>query len=285
MTDPARPVPKACIIGHPVAHSRSPMVHGFWLKELGLAGDYTREDVRPENLARFIASLRERGYVGANVTVPHKEAVLGLAEVASETARAMGAANTLWFENGLLHADNTDVAGFLANLDERAPGWDRRGGTATVLGAGGAARAVVYGLLARGFSTIHLVNRSRERSLALEAAFGPAVTSCGWEGLDRALSETNLLVNTTSLGMAGQPPLVIDLAPLPDTAVVHDIVYIPLTTGLLSAARARGLATVDGLGMLLHQAVPGFAHWFGRMPSVTEDLRAILVRDIERAKV
>jgi shikimate 5-dehydrogenase len=283
MTDLVQSAPRACIIGHPVAHSRSPMVHGFWLKELSLAGDYTREDVRPEDLPGFIASLRERGYVGANVTVPHKEAVLGLADVVSETARAMGAANTLWFEDGLLHADNTDVTGFLANLDERAPGWDRRAGTATVLGAGGAARAVIFGLLARGFSTIHLVNRNEERSLALKAAFGPAVKPCGWDALDAALPATNLLVNTTSLGMSGQPPLVVDLAPLPDTALVHDIVYIPLTTGLLSAARARGLATVDGLGMLLHQAVPGFSHWFGRTPAVTEDLRAILVRDIERA--
>ncbi|ALA17306.1 MULTISPECIES: shikimate dehydrogenase [unclassified Chelatococcus] len=283
MTDPARPIPKACIIGHPVAHSRSPMVHGFWLRELGLAGDYTREDVRPEDLAGFVASLRERGYVGANVTVPHKEAVLGLADVVSETARAMGAANTLWFENGILHADNTDVPGFLANLDERAPGWDRSGGTATVLGAGGAARAVIYGLLARGFSTIHLVNRNEDRSLALQAAFGPAVKPCGWDRLAAVLPATDLLVNTTSLGMSGQPPLVVDLKALPDTALVHDIVYIPLTTGLLSAARARGLATVDGLGMLLHQAVPGFAHWFGRTPTVTEDLRALLVRDIERA--
>lgn len=283
MTDSARSIPKACIIGHPVAHSRSPMVHGFWLRQLGLAGDYTREDVRPENLAAFVGSLREHGYVGANVTVPHKEAVLGLADVVSETARAMGAANTLWFEDGALHADNTDVTGFLANLDERAPGWDRQGRTATVLGAGGAARAVIYGLLARGFSTIHLVNRSEARSRALEAAFGRAVKPRGWDGVGAALKETDILVNTTSLGMSGQPPLVIDLSPLPETALVHDIVYTPLTTGLLAAAKARGLATVDGLGMLLHQAVPGFARWFGRTPAVTEELRSIIVQDIERA--
>jgi shikimate dehydrogenase len=274
------PVPKACIIGHPVAHSRSPRIHGFWLKEHGLAGAYERADVLPEALGEFLATLRQRGFVGANVTGPHKEAVFRTVPHKSDAALAIGAVNTLWFEGDELHADNTDVTGFLANLDATAPGWDARHGTAVVLGAGGAARAVLFGLIGRGFARIVLVNRTPERAGELAAAFGPKIAPAPWEGRSRLLAGADLLVNTTTLGMHAAPPLDIDLRALPPHAVVNDIVYVPLQTRLLAAASERGLRAVDGLGMLLHQAVPGFAHWFGVTPSVTEALRRDVAADI-----
>jgi shikimate dehydrogenase len=269
--------PRACIIGHPVAHSRSPMIHTYWLNEMGLSGSYGREDVAPDAIAGFLADLPARGYIGGNVTVPHKEAALAAAD-SDAVARAIGAANTVWIESGRLRATNTDVHGFLANLDERAPGWDRSEGTAVVLGAGGAARAVLFGLLQRGFAEIILVNRSADRARLLADHFGARIKIAAQAG--EALARASLLVNTTSLGMVGQPPLVIDLTPLPADAVVHDIVYVPLETPLLAAARARGLRAVDGLGMLLHQAVPGFEIWFGGRPLVSAQLRGIIEADV-----
>src|SRR5215475_5968506 len=269
----------ACVIGWPIGHSRSPLIHNYWIKEHGLDAEYRREAVPPGELAAFVANLSERGYVGANVTVPHKEAVLALSEP-DDRARAVGAANTLWLDGGRLRATNTDVEGFIANLDAGAPGWDRSLASALMLGAGGAARAVVFGLLERGIGRICLANRTAERAAVLRAKFGSQIEPVAWSDMDSLLTDAGLLVNTTSLGMAGQPPLPVDLAPLPAGAVVSDLVYAPLETALLTAARARGLRAVDGLGMLLHQAVGGFQRWFGVRPQVTKALRALVEADL-----
>jgi shikimate dehydrogenase len=273
----------ACVIGWPVKHSRSPLIHNHWISKLGLKADYRREAVQPEQFADFVGHLSDRGYVGANVTVPHKEAALRLAD-ADARARAVGAANTLWLDGGVLRATNTDVEGFIANLDATLPGWDHGLETAVVLGAGGAARAVVFGLIERGVGRIHVVNRSIERAVALRDQFGARVDPRRFEEADGLLAGAGLLVNTTTLGMTGQPALALALAldRLPAGAVVADIVYSPLETALLAAARRRGLRTVDGLGMLLHQAVDGFARWFGVRPQVTQDLRALVEADLIR---
>ncbi len=272
-------VPQACIIGHPVKHSRSPMLHGYWLRTLGLPGHYGMRDVPPAEIAAFLGNLRGEGLVGANVTVPHKLAALAAVKHADEAARATGAANTLWFEGDDLCGGNTDVYGFLASLDEDAPGWDARPGAAVVLGAGGAARAIVYGLLQRGFD-IRLVNRTLAAAEAVAAHFGPRVGVHGFGDLPRLLPDAGLLVNTTALGMTGKPALDVALGGLKPEAVVFDAVYVPLETDLLRQARARGNRGVDGLGMLLHQAVPGFAHWFGVTPVVTRELRKLIEADI-----
>ena len=272
----------ACLIGWPAAHSRSPMIHKYWLTSFGIDGDYRIEPVKPDDLAAFVASLSERGYSGANLTIPHKEQVLALAE-ADDRARAVGAANTLWLDGEVLRATNTDVEGFIGNLDASSPGWDKKTGEALVLGAGGAARAVIFGLIERGIKTIHLVNRTLPRAEELARQFGASVKPAAWERIGTLLPRATLLVNTTSLGMRGQPPLDIDVALLPAGAIVADAVYIPLDTDLLNAARARGLKTADGLGMLLYQAVRGFSLWFGKRPTVTPELRALVEADITRA--
>jgi shikimate dehydrogenase len=273
-------IPKACVIGWPIKHSRSPVIHRFWLRELGIEGDYVIQPVEPERAAVFLARFAESGYVGGNVTVPHKETAYAAVARREPAARAIGAVNTLWLEDGVLVGTNTDAIGFLANLDQEAPGWDKAGGTALVLGAGGAARAIVFALTTRGFARIHVVNRTVARAAALAERFGATVMPAQPEALAWLLAEADVLVNTTSLGMEGQPPLEIDLAPLKNTAIVNDLVYVPLTTPLLAAARARGLVAVDGLGMLLHQAVPGFERWFGARPTVTPALRAAVLADL-----
>jgi shikimate dehydrogenase len=268
-----------CIIGWPAGHSRSPLIHNYWIRQHGIAGEYRKEAVPPEEFAAFLAGFESRGYVGANVTIPHKESALALS-VPDARANAVGAANTLWRDGDILRSTNTDVEGFLANLDAAAPGWELGLDSAVVLGAGGSARAVVFGLIERGVSRIHVVNRSLERARALRQRFGAAVTPAGWDEAPALLGGARLLVNTTSLGMKGQPPLAIDVGRLPDRAVVADLVYVPLATPLLAAARARGLATADGLGMLLHQAVRGFSLWFGVVPRVTPELRALVEADL-----
>jgi shikimate dehydrogenase len=269
----------ACIIGWPVEHSRSPLIHGYWIREHGLNADYRREAVPPEQFKSFIAQLADRGYVGANVTIPHKQAALTHSN-GDERAQGVGAANTLWLEDGRLRATNTDVEGFIANLDVTAPDWDRGLQTAVVLGAGGTARAVLYGLVERNVPRIHVVNRSFERAVALCGEFGETAQALRWEDLSSLLGGTGLLVNTTALGMAGNPPLILEVNRLPPHAVVADVVYTPLETALLVAARERGLRAVDGLGMLLHQAVRGFELWFGVRPQVTPDLRAFVEADL-----
>lgn len=271
--------PRACLIGWPAAHSRSPIIHKYWLKSFGIDGDYRIEAVKPEDFTAFVAGLRQRGYVGANATLPHKELALKLAE-ADDRARAVGAANTLWFDGDKLRATNTDVEGFLDNLDEASPGWDKVTDEALVLGAGGAARAIVFGLVERGIKTIHLVNRTLPRAEELARQFGASVKPAAWSQIAALTPRAKLLVNTTSLGMKGQPPLEIDLSLLPATATVAEAVYIPLDTPLLNAAQARGLKTADGLGMLLHQAVRGFSLWFGKRPTVTAELRALVEADL-----
>ncbi|MEZ5840338.1 MAG: shikimate dehydrogenase [Hyphomicrobiales bacterium] len=271
---------KAFVIGWPIRHSRSPVIHGHWLKHYGIAGSYEAVAVKPEELAGFLRDLAANGYVGGNVTVPHKEAAFAAAERTDDIARSLAAANTLWLEDGRLAASNTDGYGFLANLDAGAPGWDAAKGKAVVLGAGGAARAVVHGLVGRGFPTVAIVNRTLSRIDDFKDRFGPAVEAVSWENRSEVLAGATILVNTTSLGMAGEPDLDIDLAALPTAALVTDIVYVPLETGLLRAARERGNPAVDGLGMLLHQAVPGFERWFGVRPDVTPELRAKVLAHI-----
>jgi shikimate dehydrogenase len=273
---------RACIMGHPVAQSRSPMLHGYWLKTLGIDGAYERADVTPEDFPAFFRDLPGHGFVGGNITKPHKEAAFRLVDRREGAAAAIGAVNTVWFEDGALIGGNTDYLGYLAHADDRAPGWDRAGGRAVVLGAGGAARGVVYGLRERGLD-IALVNRTRARAEELAKDFGSHVTVHAPGEVPRLLAGAILLTNTSSLGALGQPPLDIDLSPLKGDAVVYDINYVPLETALLTAARQRGLRTVDGLGMLLHQAVPAFAKWFGVVPKVTAAQRALLEADI-RAK-
>ncbi len=273
--------PAACLIGWPAAHSRSPLIHNYWLRTLGIAGGYSIEAVPPEGLADFVLHLAARGFVGANVTIPHKERVLALS-APDARARAIGAANTLWFQGDALHSTNSDVEGFINNLDASAPGWDTIN-EALVVGAGGAARAVVFGLLERGVARVHLANRTAERAQTLAAQFGAKVHPLAWADIGDVLPRAGLLVNTTSLGMYRQPALKVDVNRLPQHAVVADLVYVPLETPLLAAARTRGLATADGLGMLLHQAVRGFELWFGRRPQVTAELRALVEADLTNA--
>jgi shikimate dehydrogenase len=269
----------ACVIGWPVEHSRSPLIHNYWLKHYGIAGEYRRELVPREELASFVKSLPARGYAGANVTVPHKEAALALSDP-DEQARAVGAVNTLWFADGALQSTNTDVEGFLKNLDVCVPQWETNAGDALVLGAGGAARAVIYGLLARGLKQVLVANRTPARAEAMRRTFGERVQPVRWDGIAAAFPDIALLVNTTTLGMKGQPNLVIDIARLPERAIVADLVYVPVLTPLLLAAKSRGLRTADGLGMLLRQAVRGFALWFGEEPEVTTELRELVAADL-----
>jgi shikimate dehydrogenase len=271
----------ACLIGWPAAHSRSPLIHHYWLRTLGIEGGYVIEAVPPDDLRDFVLRLSLRGFAGANVTIPHKENVLELS-TPDVRARAIGAANTLWFADGELRSTNTDVEGFIGNLDASAPGWDQAD-EALVLGAGGSSRAVVFGLIERGIKRVHLVNRTLSRAQVLAERFGDAVQPAKWEQIGELLPRARLLVNTTSLGMHGQGALEVDIGRLPAEAVVADLVYVPLETALLRAARARGLRTADGLGMLLHQAVRGFELWFGQRPQVTPELRAIVEVDLTKA--
>ena len=272
---------RAFVVGHPIGHSRSPLIHGHWLAAHGIAGSYERLDVAPADFPAFLRGLPDSGYAGGNVTVPHKEAARALVDRLSPRAERIGAVNTLVVGPDGITGDNTDAPGFIAHLDDTlGPDWPTRG-PATVLGAGGAARAVVVGLAERGVSRIRVANRTGTRAAAV-ASLVPGAEPIAWEDLPAVLPDTGLLVNTTSLGMAGQPPLPLALDGLPDHAAVADIVYAPLETTLLADARARGLAAVDGLGMLLHQAVPGFSAWFGVRPAVTGALRAAIVADLAR---
>jgi shikimate dehydrogenase len=274
---------RACVVGWPVSHSRSPLIHGYWLERLGIAGSYSREAVRPEEAAGFLRNLRVQGYVGCNVTIPHKEAAFSVADEALPAARAAGAANTLWYEGDRLVADNTDGAGFVNNLRATVPPFQIEGAIIALLGAGGAARGIVHALLEAGAGEIRIFNRTRARAEALAQAFGERATAFDWDQRNRGARDAALLVNTTPLGMQRTEALDVDVGALDPSCVVADIVYVPLETPLLAAARKRGLVTVDGLGMLLHQAVPGFERWFGVRPEVTDELRALLVRDIEGA--
>ncbi len=269
---------RAGVMGWPVEHSRSPALHRFWLKQYGIDGDYALLPVPPENLAAALRGLRAQGFVGCNLTIPHKEAAVAILDRVDPAARRIGAVNTVVVAaDGTLDGSNTDAFGFSENLRMAVPGWHAAAGPAVVLGAGGAARAVLAALLHVGASEIRLLNRHRERAEALAAAFGGAIRVGEWSERAAALAGAALLVNATSLGQAGQPALELALDALPSAAVVNDLVYVPLETPLLAAARARGNTAVDGLGMLMHQARPGFAAWFGVMPEVTPALRQQLV--------
>jgi len=264
----------AGVIGWPVAHSRSPRLHGFWLERYGIDGAYLPFAVRPEDLAAALGALPLLGLRGVNVTLPHKEAALGLCARVSEAARRIGAVNTIIVgEDGALEGSNTDGFGFLAHLTASQPSFRPESGPAVLLGAGGAARAIAVALLDAGVPELRLANRTASRAAALAAELVPRVRPVAWADRASSLAGTALLVNSTTMGMSGQAPLDLDLSRLPRQAVVYDIVYVPLETPLLAAARARGNAAVDGLGMLLHQARPGFAAWFGREPEVDAALR------------
>ncbi len=275
-------IKRACVIGWPIEHSRSPLIHGTWLHEYGIEGVYTQEAVPPEEISNFLRTLKKRGYVGANITVPHKEIAFKLADKIDSAAKAVQAANTLWFDDDELCASNTDTYGFMTHLSVSVPQWRAENKRAVILGAGGAARAILYGLIEQGISEIRLLNRTRERAEKLAAYFGSKIQVMGWGDWSNAFCDSDLLVNTTTLGMKGEPALDVDLNFMPKNAIVADIVYTPLETKLLFQARELGLFPVDGLGMLLHQAVLGFEKWYGVQPKVTDELRAILVADLER---
>jgi shikimate dehydrogenase len=275
---------KAFVCGWPIRHSRSPAIHGHWLRSHGIAGTYEAIEVAPDNFFAFIASLKDgsAGFAGGNVTIPHKEAAFSLADRPDELASELGAANTLYRRDGLLMATNTDGFGFLANLDDRAAGWDRHRNSAVILGAGGASRAIIQAIRDRGFGEIHVLNRTEDKARQLADTFGSRIHPAPVSALPERLKSASLFVNTTSLGMDGSTAMEIDFSPMAPEGLVTDIVYVPLETPFLRQARAQGFRTVDGLGMLLHQAVPGFEKWFGVRPEVTPELRALIVADLER---
>jgi shikimate dehydrogenase len=282
---PVNAHPKAIIIGRPIKHARSPLIHGFWLEKLGLAGSYERREVMPGAVGAVLRELGLEGYAGGNVTVPHKEEAFAACDHVTDRARIAGAVNTFWFENGQLCGDNTDGYGFAAHLSQTFPDWDQEPATVRILGAGGAARGLIAPLLTHRVKMVSIANRSRERAETLARdltqTLGPVpIEILDWTDRDRDLGMVDVLVNTTSMGMAGQPPLDLALTGLKPRAIVADIVYVPLETPLLASARQAGFRCLDGLGMLLHQAVPGFERWFGQRPDVTEDLRQHILADI-----
>lgn len=275
-------LPRAFVAGYPIKHSRSPLIHGYWLSKYGLDGVYEKIAVAPSDFADFIASLKTAGspYRGGNITIPHKEAACLLADEVDPLAEELGAANTLWLEEGRLRAMNTDGLGFVANLDARRPHWDHVD-RAVVLGAGGASRAVLQALRDRGIAEIHVVNRTTERARELVHRFGAPLEAHGMDALDQLLDGAGLFVNTTSLGMDGTDAPHLPFERMKSDGLVTDIVYVPLQTPFLRQAEQVGLSTIDGLGMLLHQAAPGFEKWFGQRPEVTDELRNLVLADIE----
>ncbi len=266
--------PRAGVIGNPISHSLSPKLHGHWLRRYGIAGSYEAIQAKEDSLQDTLRSLPEQGFVGLNVTLPHKVAVMQLADQLTDRATLIGAANTLTFkEDGRIFADNTDGYGFLENLRQGAPGWDAKAGPALVFGAGGAARAIIVSLIEAGVPEIILTNRTRPKAEALRADFGARIRIVDWVQSGTMVSDAATVVNTTSLGMRGGQEFRVSLDGLRSSAVVTDIVYNPLRTKFLDTAAEKGCTTVDGLGMLLHQGVPGFERWFGKRPEVDDDLR------------
>lgn len=271
---------KAFVIGHPINHSRSPLIHGAWLAQHAICGTYEAIDVATADLPVFFARLREGEFAGGNVTIPHKQSVFALCDSIDPLASTIGAVNTLVFDKGRIHGSNTDYLGFLGNLDASAPGWDQTGKPAIVLGAGGAARAILVALQSRNIA-VHLLNRTPASADQLAAQLGGAIASGALDSFNALAPGAGLVINTTSIGMHGTAFENLNLDLLAADALVTDIVYVPLLTPLLAQAQARGLRTVDGLGMLLHQAVPGFEAWFGLRPCVTEQLRARIAATLE----
>ncbi|MGB7431207.1 MAG: shikimate dehydrogenase [Ahrensia sp.] len=272
---------QAFVIGHPIKHSRSPLIHGYWIAQHQLDANYTAIDVAPAHLQDQVNRVRNGDYCGGNVTLPHKEAVFALADTVSDTAKAIGAANTLIWkaDTKTLHAHNTDAYGFTANLDAQAPQW-RSGKTALVLGAGGAARAIIHALVQADYMRVMIANRTRSKAEILADMAPHICSTIDWQQKDIMVGDADLIVNTTALGMQGQPALDISLDTAKPSLIVTDIVYVPLETGLLKQARAKRLLAVDGLGMLLHQAVPGFEAWFGVTPAVDDGLRSHIEADL-----
>ncbi len=267
-------IPLAGVIGSPIAHSRSPALHSYWLRRYGIQGHYIPMDITQANLPAALEMLPRLGFVGLNVTIPHKETVLGLADIVTDRAALIGAANTLIFrKDGRIHADNTDGSGFIANLRQNAPGWVPQAGPAAVFGAGGAARAVIAALIEVGVPEIRIANRTRPRAEGLRTDFGAKILVYDWVQAGNMLDGAATVVNTSSLGMVGKPEFRVPLDALSPNALVTDLVYTPLKTGLLEAAAQQGCTVVDGLGMLLHQAAPGFERWFGHRPEVDDETR------------
>lgn len=273
---------RSCVIGWPIKHSRSPLIHGYWLRSLEIEGAYTKEEVAPDELEHFLNSLQKNGYSGCNVTVPHKERALQIVHLKDEAASHIGAVNTIWIEQNKLCATNTDAYGFLTYLDKKAPTWRNKDAPVGILGAGGAARAIVYAFLKTGVENIRIFNRSLSRSEELASYFGSSVKAFPWEKRNKDSLQCGVLVNATSLGMQGQGDLEINFSLFTSDLVVCDIVYVPLETLFLKSAKDHGLVTVDGLGMLLHQAVPGFEKWFGVRPQVNDELYNHIVDDIKK---
>lgn len=272
-------IPLAGVIGSPIAHSKSPQLHGHWLKTYGIQGQYIPMDVAAADLETVIRTLPKMGFVGVNVTIPHKEAIISIADLVTDRAILIGAANTLIFrKDGKIHADNTDGYGFIENLKTGAPGWNPKSGPAAVLGAGGSARAVIASLLDAGVPEIRISNRTRVRAEKLKADFGSRLQIFDWVQAGNMMDGAALVVNTTSLGMLGKTEMRVPLDGLGPNTVVTDLVYAPLKTRLLETAEAQGCVTVDGLGMLLHQAVPAFERWFGQRPEVDSAARAAALR-------
>lgn len=272
-------IPLAGVIGSPIAQSKSPQLHGHWLKTYGISGHYIPMDVVANDLADVIRMLPKMGFVGVNITLPHKEAVLSIADLVTDRAILIGAANTLIFrKDGKIHADNTDGYGFLENLKTGAPGWQPKAGAAAILGAGGAARAVIASLLDAGVPEIYLSNRTRVRAEKLKSDFGSRVQVFDWVQAGNMIEHASLVVNTTSLGMIGKGEMRVPLDGLKPGTIVTDLVYAPLKTHFLETAEQMDCVTVDGLGMLLHQAVPGFERWFGTRPKVDRATRAAALR-------
>jgi len=267
-------IPRAGVIGNPISHSLSPKLHSYWLDRYGIEGEYTALQVSEDQLESTLRALPKQGFIGANVTLPHKVSIMQFADKITDRATLIGAANTLIFkEDGRIFADNTDGYGFMANLHQGAPDWDPKAGPAAIFGAGGAARAIIVALADAGVPEIIISNRTRPKAEALRADFGARVRVVDWVQADQMLEDANVAINTTSLGMAGAQEFKVPLDALPATAVVTDIVYNPLRTPFLMAAEEKGCITVDGLGMLLHQGVPGFERWFGQRPEVDEATR------------
>ncbi len=273
--------PAACVIGWPIRHSRSPLIHGYWLKRYGIAGNYGKKEVTPDELRGFLLHLPEQGYVGCNVTMPHKEQTFAAVKVTDDLTRRLGVVNTVFLRKGEVCGISTDGEGFVQNLTHGCPGFSPAGKHFTILGAGGAARAIAGTLKACDAGKLAILNRTPERAEILRRDFGNTVEIVDWSKREDIIANTDVLVNATSLGMKGQPPLAIDLSRLSRDALVTDIVYTPLETPLIVAARAQGNRAVPGLGMLLYQAVPGFELWFGRRPEVTRELHDLIAADIE----
>ena len=275
---------KACVIGWPIAHSRSPLIHGYWLKKYGIDAAYEKKAVEPKNAAQFIANLTHSEFIGCNVTIPHKEAAFQAVAKADEIARRLGAVNTVYLEEGVVCGTNTDGEGFIASLRDAHPKFNLRDKTAIIVGAGGAAKAIIGALLDEGVKKIGIINRTRERIRDLQVQFKSSVYEISQTNSDDALKSCGLLVNTTSQGMEGQPPLELEIRSLNPDALVADIVYTPLETAFLAKARLRGNPVLGGLGMLLHQAVKGFELWFGVKPEVTDELYELIAADVQKAQ-